>query len=96
MTHDEAVERFSAYFAGTLSRDEVRGFHAHLSDCEDCKLRVRTMHAMAPRAGFTRLDEAGSEEKLKQVLAKNRAMTFIVVAVLMGFLALFRIFFRRP
>jgi hypothetical protein len=96
MSHAEALEKFGAYFAGALSREEVRAFHAHLNDCEDCKVRVRAARAAAPRAGFTRLGGREAEDKLEKVLAKNRSMTYIVLAVLAGFLVLFRLFFRRP
>jgi hypothetical protein len=91
MSHDEALAQYGAYFAGQLSRGEVRAFHAHISDCEDCRVRLRTMKAAAPRPGFTRGGEGGAEERLQGILRKNRVIMYAVLAVLICFFLMFRL-----
>ena len=90
MTHDEALERYGAYFANSLSREEVRAFHLHMNDCEDCKIRLRTMRAAAPSAGFMR-GRAPQEDKLQEILRRNRIMVYAIVAVLLCFFFFFKL-----
>jgi hypothetical protein len=90
MTHDEALQIYDAYFAGSLGREEVRAFHAHMNTCEDCKVRLRAMRAAAPAPGFVRRGAAG-EDKLQEILRRNRIMVYAVVAILICFFFFFRL-----
>jgi hypothetical protein len=91
MTHEQAVERTPDYFANRLTRSEVKDFHAHISDCEDCRVRLRTLKASLPRPGFTLGVEQQREARLQEILRRNRVMVYAVVAVLICFFFFFRL-----
>ena len=91
MDHPQALLNYDAYFANRLSRDEVRAFHTHINDCEDCKVRLRSMKAAGPRPGFTRGNRDNSEERLQEILRKNRIIMYAVLAVLICFFFMFKL-----
>jgi hypothetical protein len=91
ITHDQALLQIDAYFAGSLNRDQVRDFHAHISACEDCQLRLRVMRSSVPRPSFTRLGQTEGEAKLQEILRRNRIMVYAVLAILICFFFFFRL-----
>jgi hypothetical protein len=90
MDHEQALEKYEAYFANTLSREEVRAFHAHMNGCEDCKVRLRTMRAAAPAPGFSRRGPS-QEDRLNEILRRNRVIMYAVLAILICFFFFFRL-----
>ena len=93
MTHPEALALYGDYFAGRLGREATRAFHGHLNDCEDCKVRLRAMRAAAPRPDFGRggASEAEREARTRNILWKNRVITYAVLAILLCFFFFFRL-----
>lgn len=92
MDHAAALEHMSAYFAGSLSRDEVRAFHTHMNGCEDCKVRLRTMRATAGNPRFVRGGAASDQEaKLQEILRKNRIIMYAALIVMVCFFFFFRL-----
>ena len=89
ISHEQALSQFDAYFGNRLERGAVRDFHAHISDCDECQVRLRTMNAMAPKPGFTRGEGAAAEAKLQGILRKNRIIMYAVLAILLCFFFLF-------
>lgn len=91
MTHDQALGQMDPYFMGSLTRDQVRDFHAHINACEDCQLRLRVMRSSVPKPSFTRLGQPEGEAKLQEILRRNRIMVYAVLAILMAFFFFFRL-----
>jgi anti-sigma factor RsiW len=81
MTHEEAEALFDAYFSGSLEREQVRAFHAHLKDCEDCRSLIRI------RGAGTRARRPSADGRMPQDLqaqmARNRSMLFRIVLLLL-------------
>jgi hypothetical protein len=91
ISHAEALEQMGPYFSNTLDREQVRAFHAHVNDCEDCRLRLRVMRSTLPRPGFTLAADQEREAKLQLILQRNRIMIYAVVAILACFFFFFRL-----
>ena len=94
ISHEHALTLYDAYFAGQLDRETVRAFHSHLNDCADCKVRLRTLNAAGPGAGFTRLGKAGSpdlEARRQELLRRNRVIMMAVLAVMICFFFFFKL-----
>ncbi len=95
MDHSQASSLFDAYFSNLLDRAQVREFHAHINDCEDCKVRLRTMRAgaeMGRRWSRTGAGRFGNDDdKLRMIIFKNRVITYAAVAVLVGFFIVLRL-----
>lgn len=89
ISHEKALELYGAYFRNELGRDTVREFHAHINDCEDCKVRLRTMKAATAGAGFIRGGGKNGDDKYKETIQKNRTIMFAVLAVLIAFFIMF-------
>lgn len=71
MNHAQAQALTEAYHSGTLDRENVRAFHAHLKECEACQAGIRA------RAAQVRFQKAGDLRRkpdpvLNQKLAANR------------------------
>jgi hypothetical protein len=91
MEHGEALGLFEAYFKNELPREKVRELHAHFNACEDCKLRLRTMHATGLRPGFTLGRPAGSEQdRMQEILRRNRIITYAIIIIMACFFFFFR------
>lgn len=91
ISHDEALSLSEAYFANRLSREAVREYHAHINDCEDCRVRLRAMKAAAPRAPFTLRSGPENEARREELLRRNRVIMYAVLAVLICFFFMFRL-----
>jgi hypothetical protein len=91
ITHEEALLQMEAYFSNQLSREEVRAFHAHMNICEDCKVRLRTMRAAAPSPGFARMGLGTQEDKLQEILRKNRVIVYATLVIMICFFFFFRL-----
>jgi len=89
ISHEQALAQFDAYFGNRLSREETRAFHAHINDCEDCRVRLRAMRAAAPAPGFTLRGAPGQDERLQAILRKNRIIMLAITAVMVCFFFLF-------
>lgn len=85
MTHAEAQACLDAYFAGTLPREQVRAFHAHLKECEACRAGIRIRGA-GLRQRQSQGPDFSWDPKTRQQLQKNRNL--LIQIILMGFLAL--------
>ena len=71
MEHAEAQSLFTAYFNGTLSREQTRALHVHFKDCEACRSRIRLEKAMGDRK--LRLDDNSlASPQVQNQIAKNR------------------------
>lgn len=88
MTHAEAQAKLDAYFAGSLPREEVRAFHGHLKACEQCRslIRIRNAGTRSRRAA----DPGRFPPDVQQQMARNRAMLFRVLFVMLLAAWLFR------
>jgi anti-sigma factor RsiW len=51
MPCQELVELVTAYFDGTLSRSDRRGFEAHIAACEHCTAYVEQMRLVVAATG---------------------------------------------
>jgi anti-sigma factor RsiW len=91
MTHGEALRQTAAYFDSQLSREEVRAFHAHINDCEDCRVRLRTMRVTARGPRLSAQAERDQEDRLQEILRRNRVMVYAAIVVLACFFFLFRL-----
>jgi hypothetical protein len=92
VTHQEALKLYDAYFSGALERQETKAFHAHLNDCEDCKVRLRSTRASLGRRGGARSRlEAGEDARLQEILRRNRTMTYAALVILICFFFFFRL-----
>lgn len=94
MEHEQANNLFEAYFSNRMDRAAVREFHKHINDCEDCKVRLRSMRANSSRIfspGFStrRLGRDPEEDRLQATLVKNRIITYAVIAAMVVFFFLF-------
>jgi hypothetical protein len=81
MDHAEAQARWDDYFASRLSREEVRAFHDHLKDCEDCQAAIRIRRAGLRVRRSTDLDGGGPGD-LQAQLARNRALLWRLLLLL--------------
>jgi hypothetical protein len=91
ISHDEALQQMAPYFANELNREEVRSFHAHINDCEDCKLRLRVTRATLPRPAFGRGAASEQEAKLQMILRRNRIMVYAILVIMICFFFFFRL-----
>jgi anti-sigma factor RsiW len=89
MIHAEAERLFDAYFSGSLEREQVRAFHAHLKDCEACRslIRIRGAGTRARRHG----SDAGMPQDLQAQMARNRSMLFRILVLLLLAAWIFRV-----
>jgi hypothetical protein len=92
MSHEEALKLYDAYFSGNLERQLTRDFHAHLNDCEDCKVRLRSTRASLGRGGGARAVLASAQDqRLQEILRRNRTMTYVVLVIMICFFFFFRL-----
>lgn len=91
MTHAEALLKTAAYFDSRLSREEVREYHTHINDCEDCRVRLRTMRVSAKGPRLSAAAEREQEDRLQEILRRNRVMVYAAIVVLACFFFLFRL-----
>jgi hypothetical protein len=71
MTHGEAEKLYLAYQKGTLSREQVRDFHAHMKGCETCQSRFR-MQNMLGKAQARKSDQSLLSPETQAAMARNR------------------------
>lgn len=95
MDHVRALELYEAYFKGSLDRATVKEFHAHLNDCEDCKVRLRTTRVSAGR-GVRRGSEGAQDDSMKRILSRNRTMTYVVIVIMICFFLLLKLRLFQP
>lgn len=90
MNHEEAQAKLEAYFQGSLDRETVRAFHAHLKGCEACRssIRIRGAGARARRAGG--FDGTLPAETRRQ-MAQNRAMLFRILLLMLLAALIYRV-----
>jgi hypothetical protein len=81
MTHAEAERSFDAYFANTLDREQVRGLHLHLKDCEACQARVRLQRALG-QAAQSGPSKALTSPETQAAMARNRDLLVKILILL--------------
>jgi hypothetical protein len=81
MEHNEAQRLLPDYNRGSLTREQVRAFHAHLKGCEACQASMRVRHAVA------KAKQAGPDESLPPALqahvVKNRELLVKILLVML-------------
>lgn len=90
MTHREAEALFPAYDKGSLERAQVRGFHAHLKDCEACQARVRMQSTWA-KASQAAPDLSLASPETQKAIARNRDLLIKILLLLVFAWAVFRL-----
>lgn len=89
MDHDRALELYEAYFSGHLDRATVKEFHAHLNDCEDCKVRMRVTRASV--SGFRGVRKSQDDDAMNRILSRNRTITYVVLVIMICFFFLLKL-----
>ena len=82
MEHSEAQSLYPAYNNGSLSREQVRDFHAHLKTCEDCRSRIRVQGAAARSKVSKAKDLSLASPETQAQMAKNRDLLIKVLALM--------------
>ena len=92
LTHAQAEALLPGYQDGSLSREQVRGLHAHFKDCEACRSRIRLRRAMATgrQAGK---ESSGLPPEVQAQMARNRDLMIKILALMVFALLVWR--FRR-
>lgn len=89
MTHSEATNAFPAYFNGTLGREEVRGLHAHLKDCDACRARVRLQKAIG-QSSLQKPSNSLVSPETQSAMARNRDLLVKLLILMVLAWAVFR------
>jgi hypothetical protein len=92
MTHNEAEKLYGAYQKGSLSREQVKDFHAHLKGCEACQSRFR-MQNMLGKAQVRKTEQSLLSPETQAAMARNRDLLVKLLILLILAWAVFK--FKR-